>query len=229
MSYVALNNPKWFGFDIAAALPKNKPPLFVNYMNADYRYLAAVDDFVGIHVVRDPRDIGLSAYFSHLYSHSTDWWPELADHRQRLEGLNFTDGLLADLAFTETLVTDGFPITVFPAMDQWNYHDPRIMEIKFETLVTSPLEVLSDAFGHLGLLSQDREPRLEILRELVEANAFEKLSGGRRVGRKDNQHHYRSGLAGEWRQHFEPPHRAWFKERYQGLLTQLSYESDSDW
>lgn len=42
-------------------------------------------------------------------------------------------------------------------------------------------------------------------------------------------HHYRSGLPGNWRQHFTPELRRRFRERYGELLVQLGYERTEDW
>jgi len=223
LAYRTLNNPKWFGFDVRAALKDAERP-FVNYMNADYAYLERAGPYRGVHIVRDPRDIALSAYFSHLYSHSTDWWPELVAHRRRLEALAFSDGLLLDLEFTERLVTDGFPITVFPAMERWNYHDPDILELRFESIIASPFVELSAALEHLGLLDEDRDRRLQDLHEAIEQNSFAILSGGRRIGEVDDRHHYRSGTPGEWRSRLEPSHIEWFR-RYAPLLRRLGYEA----
>ena len=228
VQYAPINNPKWFGFDLGAALPQGCA-CFVNYMNADYRYVEPLDGFRGFHLVRDPRDLALSAYFSHLHSHSADWWPELVEHRKKLRALDFTQGVLADLEFTDSLTTDGFPIAVFPSMDQWNYDDPRIMEIKFEDLIAAPQAILTSAFDHLGLLDADRQSRLAILADCIADNAFERLSGGRLRGQTDDRHHYRAGTPGEWRGRLEEPHLRWFEDRHPDLLVRLGYEVTNDW
>lgn len=228
MPYIPINNPKWFGFDLSARIPVVPTP-FVNYMNADYKYIRAFPGFRAFHVIRDPRDLAISAYYSHRYSHSTQWWPELVAHRRRLETLSFEDGLLDDLAFTDALPTDGFPITVFPAMDRWNYDDPDIMEVKFEQLIAKPLETLTRAFAYVGLLDSDRIERLRVLKEAVEDNRFEKLSGGRTIGEENERHHYRGGRSGESRWRFGDVHKDWFRQNYPRLLVRTGYESDQAW
>jgi hypothetical protein len=40
---------------------------------------------------------------------------------------------------------------------------------------------------------------------------------------------YRKGAIGDWRSHFTPAHRHAFKERAQGMLVELGYESNDDW
>lgn len=228
MPYLPINNPKWFGFDLSARIPLVPTP-FVNYMNADYEYIRAFPAYRAFHVIRDPRDLGISAYFSHRYSHSTDWWPELVAHRARLETLSFECGLLEDLSFTDALPTDGFPITVFSAMDQWNYDDPDIMELKFEQLIAKPLETLISAFAHVGLLDSDKTNRLPILTEIVEDNRFEKLSGGRAIGEENERHHYRGGQPNEWRRRLGEVHKNWFRQNYPRLLIRTGYETNEAW
>jgi hypothetical protein len=215
--YAELNNPKWFDHDILRALPDGRP-LYVKYMNADYRYIGDIPDFRAFHVIRDPRDLAISAYYSHLYSHSTDWWPELAEHRGVIQDLAFQPGLMRDMQFTDQLPTDGFPITVFPAMAAWDYDDPRIIELTFDDLVADPLSFFVTAFSFIGLIDASSDRQRDHLRELIDTYSFEKMSGGRRRGETDPRHHYRSGSPGEWRTRLPRRHQAWFQERYPALL-----------
>jgi hypothetical protein len=66
---------------------------FIAYANADFAQVAMLENLVGVHVVRDPRDIIVSAYFSHLKTHSTDTWPELKAHRLKLQQCDQETGL----------------------------------------------------------------------------------------------------------------------------------------
>ena len=56
----------------------------VSWVNAEYTLLAGLD-CRGFHVVRDPRDILVSAYFSHLTTHPTENWPRLVPFREKLQ------------------------------------------------------------------------------------------------------------------------------------------------
>lgn len=220
ISFSDLNNPKWFGFDVAQGLPDSRPH-FVKYMNADYKYVRDIAALRAFHVVRDPRDLAISAYFSHLHSHSTDWWPELAEHRETLRRLDFDDGLLADLDFTDQLVTDGFPITVFPAMNSWNYDDPRILELRFEDIVRNPTACFVRALSFVGFIDATDPDHLACLKRQVGNYSFRRMSGGRPPGQTDDRHHYRSGTPGEWRSRLKPVHLRWFEERYPALLARF--------
>jgi hypothetical protein len=226
---IPLSNPKWFQFDLRSAIEGLGRPALINYMNADYAFVRRLTRYRAFHIVRDPRDMAVSAYYSHLYSHSTEWWPELKDHRDRLRKLNFCDGLICDMEFTDTLPTDGYAIGVFNRINSWRFDDPNILELKFEHLISSPLETLYDAFRFVGLLGDEPSERMSALQAAIEANSFERLSGGRQAGQRDDHHHYRSGRPGEWRTAFQSVHVNWFKSRYPGILPRLGYENDVAW
>ena len=76
---------------------------FLAYANANYKYTQDVDFYKGFHVVRDPRDIIVSGYFSHLHSHPTDDWPELIDHRSALSKASKDEGLLLEREFEKQI------------------------------------------------------------------------------------------------------------------------------
>jgi len=54
------------------------------FRNADPVLLPQLGSFLGFHLIRDPRDLLVSSYFSHRNSHSTANWPELEGHRESL-------------------------------------------------------------------------------------------------------------------------------------------------
>ena len=81
------------------------------------------------HLIRDPRDVCVSAYYSHLYSHATDVWPELAPHRKQLQALTKERGLFLELQCRSEH---------FRMMQDWNYDLPNVFEIKMEDLIQNP-------------------------------------------------------------------------------------------
>ena len=60
-------NPSMFNKDLKSYVKKNNTE-FLSYTNANFNYVKNLDDFIGFHVIRDPRDIVVSGYYSHLYS-----------------------------------------------------------------------------------------------------------------------------------------------------------------
>ena len=262
LKYDSFHSPKMWGYD------KNHKTLnevvaefnldFVTYNNADRIYIGADGKFLGIHVIRDPRDIIVSSYFSHRYSHSTNQWPELVDFREVLERLPQNDGLLESMKFTANLKIDGWDINLFDSLMNWNYSLPNIMEVKFERLVNNPYQIFLDMFEFLGILEHQESINLSFLRSVfryrlnnlfpsisilkktfqtpawmllffVYSNRFSKLAGGRDTGREDVKSHYRKGTPGDWKNYFNDQHKDYFKKNHNDLLIKLGYEKDDNW
>jgi hypothetical protein len=224
------------------------------YTNAEYAQVVALPGLRAFHVVRDPRDVAVSAYFSHLYSHRVDGeWPELAVRRERLRTLPRDAGLQAEI---EALAWE------MDCMRRWNYADPRILEIKMEALTARPYEQFLGVFRALGVVDERRfvllrrtlYPLLKGLRVLermaghrirvpigvsripaervlgvVWEHEFRTKADGREPGQEDPTSHYRKGSAGDWRNHFTQEHATYFRAAYGDLLVQLGYERDHAW
>ena len=243
--YANVHSPRKFEGDLKAFVSRHRVD-FLAYPNANLRYVSALDDFRAFHVVRDPRDIVVSSYFSHLHSHPTDDWPELVEHRQELQAVDKDHGLYVVIDFLSDVMND---------IGTWNYGDERILELKMEDVVRNPREVLLKAFGFLGLVSENqsffkrglvfsaatlnrRTTRLpmrivpltpSVLNGTLRRNDFTLKASGRGPGVENVNSHYRKGTPGDWVNHFGPGHKAYFKERYGDLLIKLGYESDLDW
>jgi hypothetical protein len=246
MSYAHVHSPHMFEEDLGSFV-SGKRVDFLTYANANRRYVSALDNFRGFHVIRDPRDIVVSSYFSHLHSHPTTDWPELVDHRRRLQAVDKDQGLY---------VVIDFLAGVFDDIATWDYSDPRVLELKMEDLVLMPEELLIKAFGFIGLVDEARTgltggmaaalssvkrrrsalvpfrlvplPATVVI-DTLRRNAFARKSDGRAPGVERVDSHYRKGVAGDWLNHFGPGHRAYFKDRYGDLLVRLGYADGTGW
>jgi hypothetical protein len=240
-----------FGHDLPGLLGREKID-FLAYANADYRHVCSVPEVKGFHVVRDPRDIVVSAYFSHLNSHPTHAWPELVSHRAKLQAASKDEGLLLEMDFRAGQ---------FAEMEAWPKESPsHILRLRMEDLTADPYNRVLEIFSFLDLLDE-REytaskrtrffvskvgakirsttglrlvpslPRLpaERLLGILWENEFTRKSGGRAKGEEDVTSHYRKGTPGDWLNHFKHRHLEYFSERYSGLLLKYGYETDTDW
>lgn len=209
--------------------------------------------FKAFHVVRDPRDIIVSAYFSHRNSHPTENLPHLQAHRERLQAASKEDGLLLEMDFSSQEMDD---------LRAWDYDHSDILEIRMEELTAHPYEGFIEIFEFLELMRWEsayrmpqkartfaqtacnrlswRTPWLAPLRKRISVTGdmllgrvydhrFEKKTGGRSKGKSNEDSHYRKGVAGDWANHFSPAHVAAFKERFGDLVVRLGYESDNEW
>lgn len=232
------------GWDIVArADPRIKVNILRNARRVD---LGRFENFRGVHLIRDPRDVVVSGYYSHLKSHETSDWPQLQEHRRQLKAVRKQEGLALEMKFSRAFIEN---------MIDWDYGDDSILELRYEDFTSSPnfellwdfLEVggadpdgsmawfakrnlnrASNRAGFGPLFWTIRCPR-KILDNISEALEFERLSGGRPRGSQDSNSHFRKGVAGDWVDEFDDGLKAEFKTLFPGALEKLGYESNDDW
>lgn len=244
-----LYDEKPFGNDLAGYV-KREGIDFVSYVNANAKFVN-LENFRGFHVVRDPRDLVVSAYFSHRNSHPTDDWPELPAHRERLSRVSKEEGLYLEMEFNRPVLEE---------MYNWNYNQEHILELRQEEFTPDPYRGFLNVFGFLGVLDEDNFAKRRQLPYLIRAanniwwrqgkvpwrraldkipaerllgivhnNRFSNYAGGRKKGQADEKSHYRKGEAGDWVNHFTPEHVQRFKELYGDVVVKLGYESSPEW
>jgi tetratricopeptide (TPR) repeat protein len=191
-------SPLYFSFDNFLTLPKPE------------RYKA-------FFIMRDPRDLVISFYFSHTYSHSPN--PKVLENRKILEKLSLTEGLL----FTIEKMNERGHFSVLRSWIEAPEKDPDVLLLRYEDL-TAPdnLVTFKKLFSHC----QIQIPESVIL-ALLQDYCFEKLSGGRNPGEEDHLSHYRKGIAGDWKNYFNDNISQKFKEVTGNLLTCLGYEAET--
>jgi hypothetical protein len=249
LKFAIVSSHREFNEDLPGFIDQNEIDL-LSYSNAKIEHISALTHYRAFHIIRDPRDIIVSAYHSHFYSHSTARWPKLASHREKLKSVSKDEGLWLEMGFSRWELED---------LDKWNYHLPDVMEIKMEELIVNPYDRLLEAFTFLGLAENGaRSARSELLAAsanwirgatggtvaswlrpdklstpeflgIIHKNRFAAKAGGRRPGDEDVTSHYRKGVAGDWVNHFSPDNRQYFKSNFGELLLKLGYEKSLDW
>lgn len=248
-----VHNEAMVAGDLAGFCARVRPDL-LTLSNARAGHLAALPPFRGLHLIRDPRDILVSSYFSHRNSHPTDRWPELVAHRAELRSLPQDEGLLLEL---------GCRREQFEQMAAWTYDVPHILELKMEELTRAPLSGFLQIFNFWQRLGSDADSRSErgretwnvcahrleerwrlgfqlprrklqavaprVLEQVLSTTSFADKSGGRAPGQADEHHHYRKGVVGDWRHYFHPELKRRFKDSFDGLVVQLGYEEGRAW
>ncbi len=251
LNFANVNNPSMFPNGLKRFVDDNRID-FLSFTNADDTYVGELDGFLGYHVIRDPRDIVVSAYYSHLYSHPTEGWEKLETLRQKLQSVSKDEGLLLEMQSRRKQFED---------MYNWDYGRDNILELKMENLIASPYEMLVHVFRRMNLVDEQTAIRYRLLylwaravnrlhakskgifpfrssrnRILVDVllgyiymNRFAKKARGRKPGEEDVTSHYRKGVSGDWINHFTEEHKQHFKDRYGDLLIKLKYEKTKDW
>jgi hypothetical protein len=189
----------------------------VAWNNAEWELVKDLN-FRAFHVVRDPRDVLVSAYYSHLKTHPTKDWPQLAQFRPFVEKAEMEDALFMEI---------GFIPDVFRRFREWNLDDPRVMNLRLEDISPDPVNKLRKAYQFIGLF--DAGVTEDQFLEVMEEHQFEKLSGGRKQGEESTNSHYRKGIAGDWQNHFNKRHCNYFKRAMNDILVKYGYEQDENW
>jgi hypothetical protein len=162
-------------------------------------------------VVRDPRDIIVSAYFSHLNSRPPDIWSKLSFFRPYLQSLSKEEGLMKEIEFMGPVMTQ---------MLMWDYTRPSVLELRFEDVVRYPLPLFAEIFKRLSILP------MKIAHEALPSII---LKHGARPNGEDCASQAPPGQYGDWRNHFTRDHIAYFKSLYNPLLLKLGYEEIEGW
>lgn len=189
-------------------------PLYIDYKG--YKMVPKPKESKAIFVVRDPRDLVVSEYFSLRYSHGL--MGDIPKLRRQLNKLNEAEGLLHVLEYLHSYGT-------FACQRSWieeGNTDPEVLIVRFEDLITNySMPIWKNVFGHFDI----QIPKL-ILSELLRDYSFEALSGRRR-GIEDKHSHYRKGVYGDCRNYFDEQLVKKFKQLTGDLIVRLGYELDN--
>ena len=192
------------------ALPKRTvgTHLYIDYPT--YTSILKPEKYKTFFILRDPRDIVVSWYFSVFYSH-----PEnkiISDIRQKLKRLSSSEGLKYSIAYLEE---NG----LFEGQKSWAKRGGQQLKVfKYEELAKDNLSFLNQLFAFLEInIPQEK------ITILYEKHQFSKYSGGRSQGVEDLQAHYRKGFPGDWKSHFDSSTKTYFQKVTKDLLGQLNY------
>lgn len=186
-------------------------PIYMDYVN--YTTIPKPARFKTFYVIRDPRDLVVSHYFSKRYSHAL--MGGIATIREKLNKMSVEDGMIF---ICQCLKGDGS----FNAMRTWGQvpsKDKNTKVFRFEDL-TGP-----DQTKHFKTLCRHLELDLpeEKLEKILSQHSFQRLAHGRKQGEENQNHHYRKGIHGDWKNYFSPKVEEAFAEQAGDLLNVLDY------
>lgn len=178
------------------------------------------NDYIGTHLIRDPRDIIISGYFYHLWSSDESEVeydaPLDIKYRYNNKSLSFDDGLIFEMK-NVSLVT-------ILKMNKWDYNNPKFLELKYEDLISNSDDMFIKMFNYWGINPIYIDECLKISREHHMTSKT-----GRKVGEEDSKSHMRNGLPGQWKMYFTDKHKSYFKDQFGDILIKLGYEKNNDW
>ncbi|GIF97110.1 sulfotransferase domain-containing protein [Catellatospora citrea] len=138
---------QWASYGSLAELVRQERVDLLSLTNIEQRHYETLPPRRTVNVIRDPRDIVVSGYFSHRNTHGVHalgvTWHELIDHRRRLLELDVPDGLLEEIEFSGYFLDH---------MSTWDYHQPEVLELRMEDQISDQVAVWTRIFEHYGLL-----------------------------------------------------------------------------
>lgn len=138
-----------------------------------------------LHIIRDGRDVTVSGWFHNL--------------RVTPDRTYKTFGSLD--RFVET-IAKGWSNEIGLARSFAAAHPDLYFELQYEELHRQPSAVIRKILKFLGV-----EATHALIEECCRAGSFEHLTGGRNKGDEDRNSHFRKGVTGDWRNHFDSPLR----------------------
>lgn len=182
------------------------PGLYVPY--GLYEEIVKPDRYRTIYVVRDPRDVVVSWYFSMRDTHVL--LGKVPKFRRELRACSKSDGLAYCIRQLELKLS-------FVRTWWRNRDDPRVLVLRFEDITDDPVAGFSAIFRHCEISLQD--VRLESVLERYTKEKMRKRDLEKRGGKKS---HYREG-GGGWEEHFEGRHHELFEKVNGNLIEELGY------
>jgi hypothetical protein len=199
------------------------------FLNADAiaELAALMDDARVIHVIRDGRDVAVSA-MHHLWNHSVDLGGgfdltqdevitreryRVDPERYRASGQGiFSEQRIVALARSWRTNVSRAIATGRDTLGE------RYTEVRFERLIADPIKELQRLTRFLGA-----DARKGPVKRCVERARFERYSDGRPAGVEDSKAFARKGIVGDWEEVFTERDRMLYAKEAGELLTELGY------
>lgn len=208
--------------------PRNATPsLRQSIMHGHYLFKPRMGK--AIQVLRDGRDVMVSAYFHFLFNNSHNH-PNIVKYTRSKLKFDDYDAIVENLPrFNEYMFTDYANRNMLhfswsEAVHNLQEYSDYICVIKYEDLLTSPVKCLERALQFYEMAS----PGEERLKEIVENYSFKKVTK-RNPGEEDKKSFVRKGISGDWKNYFNQETCEVFKEYAGAELIKAGYEKDNSW
>jgi hypothetical protein len=173
--------------------------------------------YQGLHLIRDPRDVIVSAAFYHESCKKENW---LLQSMKEFEGLSYQQSIANLPSLEKKLEFEMHHCSGNTIRDMlsWNYSNTNFYEAKYEDLVTdTKLIHFHNIFSFLGFSKDHMDKSLQI--------AFNNsLFSGKKINS-----HVRSGQPGQWKTCFTKKTYRLFLYLFEDALVQLGYEKNDQW
>ncbi|OUS03488.1 hypothetical protein A9Q86_00825 [Flavobacteriales bacterium 33_180_T64] len=212
--------------------------VFLLHSQVDYDNLP--EEYIGIHMVRDPRDVIISGFLYH--KRTTEEWcinknfqteksiqyPQVPnsqmyrseqwkkDYLISLDGKSYQEKIKAlndeDAIFFEM---NHYGKWTIKDMLEWDFEKTNCLELKFEDMMSNYEEKMMEVFKHCNLSSS----------QLVVAKKFAEKEDLNRMSKKDIEKHphISSVKTKKWEGYFNSNIKAYFDEHFSEVLKKYNY------
>jgi hypothetical protein len=200
-----------------------RPPIVLFEWHANFgkaKWLVDNPEHRLLHLIRDPRDVIISAM--HYHRNSREKWLHVP--REKFGGMTYQQMLnsLPDDHARYRFEMMNSSGNVIRSIEKWDYARPNVFECKYEDLIVdTDMKLFSAIVTHLGFSGSETET---CRKQFWRMSIFGK--GG---DRKGNTRHVRSGSSRQWSGVFDRTLAADFVQEFDGVLIKLGYESDDSW
>ncbi len=184
------------------------------YMSYDlYEEIEKPKYYRTFYVLRDPRDVIVSWYYSMLKSHIL--MGKVGTYRAALSQLDYNDGI--------SYCIDALQLR-FAQQRSWMIYgktDPHVLIVKYEDLIADPFKQFKHLFEHCHIPVPD-----ETLEEVIQKYSFTNMKKKdlEKRSAESAESHYRKGKAEEWREALTEEHLKKFYGITGNLIEVLGYE-----
>lgn len=186
-------------------------PLYANY--DAYLIWEKPDNHLAYFVIRDPRDITVSWYFSIRYSHSV-MGDVIPKYRPMFNKMSVKDGLVKSIDF---LHNGGY----YKRLKSWVDNAPDIV-YRYEDFTANSIDFMRRLMRFMDIAMPN-----EVLQILCNKYSFRRLSG-RRKGVEDNKRQYRKGIAGDYKNYFDTELLDYFNKITDNIAEALNYKGEDN-
>ncbi|TYB30561.1 MAG: sulfotransferase domain-containing protein [Candidatus Mcinerneyibacterium aminivorans] len=173
--------------------------------------------YKGIHLIRDPRDVIVSATFYH--QKSLESWLHIP--RKKFGGKTYQEKISSFDKIDNKILFEMEHSSKNNIIDmmKWDYNNKNFYEVKYEDLIKDVnLNLFHDIFLFLGFPGKVLPSLLEI--------AYRNSLFSDRI---NQSRHVRSGKINQYKKYFKTIHKKRFINLFGDVLTQLGYEKNNSW
>ena len=176
--------------------------------------LPNIGPYRAVHIMRDPRDMIVSGYHYHKWTHEE--WVHRPDengvsYQQKLNSSDKRTGLFMEI--------DHFIFFYRQTLLDWDMDDPDMLEVSYKDLMgDGRADLYTRIFQHLKLTGDALELATDLMR-LFEA----KSRTGRKSGKVAAKSHVRSGKSGQWQAELDQDHIDYIERELGPVLRKFGY------